>query len=376
MSDVTEAAPSDPPQVEGEPETPRSVDTTQGSNTGDVIEEPLDDRRDATDAAFADFDGSSPGCAVAVHDSDGSVHEAQYGTADLGIGVAIDETTVFDIGSVSKQMTAGAIALLVVEGELTLDDDFTDHVEELGPYDEVITVGDLMHHTSGLPDYIELLDAGDGDVTTMANALETISSDDGLPVIGPGVEFEYSNTNYVLLATIVERITSMSMAEFSADEIFEPLGMDATVLRDDQGVLLDDQAQGYVDDGEGWEPIGSSWRQTGDGAVHSTATDMLRWAELFLDEPGADGLGSAAWLDLMTTPGPVADGDDRYAGGLEVIGDGDDLTLRHGGSWIGYGSALTIRPSTGVAVAVACNLDGIDAEGLAETIYSAWAPDT
>lgn len=327
----------------------------------------------AIDAVFAEFDDTTPGCAVAVRDGRGDHHHAQFGMADLDADVPITVDTIFDIGSVSKQLTGGAIAVLVAEGDLALDDDITEFVPELGPLDEVITVGDLLHHTSGLPDYIEFLDAEDDDVTTMDDALDVIASEDGDPVALPGTEFEYSNTNYVLLASIIEQVSGSSMVDFSSTEIFEPLGMDRTVVRDDQGELLDGQAQGYDGSDGDWEPVGSSWRQTGDGAVHATPLELLRWADVLLGDPDEEStLGSTAWLDVMITPGPVADGDDRYGGGIEIVGDGDDLLLQHGGSWIGYSSALVMRPASGVAVAVACNIDGIDAENLAESTLDIW----
>lgn len=326
------------------------------------------------DAVFSDYGDDSPGCAVAVRLDDDEYLDAQYGLADVDADEPITDKTVFDIGSVSKQMTAGAVALLIIEDELALADDITELISGIGPYDDVITVSDLLHHTSGLPDYIEFLDAEDDDVTTMADALAVITSADGDPVVAPGDEFEYSNTNYVLLSVIVERTRSTSLVDFSATEIFEPLNMDATVVRDDQGLLLDDQAQGYVEDDDRWSPAGSSWRQTGDGAVHSTPLDLLLWTELFFDESADEGLGSDDWLNVMTSPGSVADGDDSYGGGLELIGNDDDLILRHGGSWIGYGSALVMKPSAGLAVAVACNIDGVDAEGLAAATLEIWAP--
>lgn len=340
-------------------------------NPSDGIEIRPSSERVAMDELFAGFDNDTPGCAVAVRFDDGTSLDAQYGMADLD-GDPITADTVFDIGSVSKQMTAGAVALLIVNGDLTLDDDIVDHVPELGPFPETITIGDLVHHTSGLPDYIDFLDAEDDEITTMVDALDVIASADGEPVVEPGIEFEYSNTNYVLLATIVERTTGMSMAEFSAGEIFEPLGMDATVVRDDQGTLLDRQAQGYAEDNDEWEPAGSSWRQTGDGAVHSTAADLLAWAELFLEESDEPGLGSPEWIEIMTAPGPVDDGADAYGGGLELIGEDDALTFGHGGSWIGYGSALVMQPSTSIAVAVTCNIDGVDAEGLVASTLAIW----
>ncbi|MCD9625650.1 serine hydrolase domain-containing protein [Rhabdothermincola salaria] len=336
-----------------------------------------------TAEVFADLDAGSPGCSVAVRHPEGTF-DLHVGAADVQEGVLIDRDTLFDVGSVSKQFTAGAIALLVVDGDLALDDDITELLPDLGRFDDTITVGDLLHHTSGLPDYISLLDAELDEPTTMADAVEVVVSDDGAPTAAPGERFEYSNTNYVLLALIVEAVTGRPFPDVVDTEILGQLGMSSSVVRDDQGVLLADQAPGYAfaddaettdDDGDGWVAIGSAWRQTGDGALHSTALELLRWAELFLLDPIAEeGLGSPAWLDVMLSPGPLADEDGtRYGGGLELT-DGDrGPVISHGGSWIGYSSAITMEPASGVAVAVTCNVDSDDAESRAAEVLDLWA---
>lgn len=340
---------------------------------------PADDRGARTAAAFDDLGEATLGCAVAVRHPDG-IYLDEFGSADLASGEAITESTVFDIGSVSKQITAGAVARLVVDGEVALDEPVADLLPEkvvgaealTDPSDE-ITVGDLLHHTIGLPDYVDLLDAEVDEVTTADDALEVLASEEGAPTADPGMEFEYSNTNYFLLGQVVEEVRGHSLVVDVAEEVFAPLGMDDSVIRDDQGQLGAGQARGYEPAEGGWRPVGSAWRQTGDGAVHSTASDLLRWAALFLDEPACDGLGSPVWLDVMVEPGPLTDVDGvGYAGGIEVVETQHGVLLRHGGSWIGYSSALVIDPTQGLAVAVTCNIDGFDAEDRADVVLEVW----
>jgi CubicO group peptidase (beta-lactamase class C family) len=334
-------------------------------------------RPDLTGASLGevlgDLGGDSPGCAVGVLIPD-AVLLAQGGLADLGAGEPIGPDTVFDVGSVSKQITAGAVALLVARGQVALDDDVADWLPELGPYEETITVADLLHHTSGLPDYVELLDADTEDVTTTDDAIDELVSPAGVPTFSPGKQFEYSNSNYLLLAEIVESVSGQSFPDFVAAEIFGPLGMVDSVVRDDQGTLLPGQAAGYEEGANGeWNEVGSAWRQTGDGAVHSTATDLLAWSELFVSDTEIGELGSGPWLDVMIEPGPVADGDGEYGGGLEISKDDrGDVRLAHGGSWIGYGSAIAMDPNEGVAAVVTCNIDGIDAEDRVDELMAVW----
>jgi CubicO group peptidase (beta-lactamase class C family) len=346
-----------------------------GDDTGDDQGSPFDGTEvaAATAAVFEEFGSTSPGCAVGVLRAGERFVDA-FGMADIDAGIALEPDSIFDIGSVSKQLTAGAIALAVLDGDLSLDDDVTSLVDEIGPFDQVVTVADLIHHTSGLPDYTVLLDADDDEVTTNADALATISGDGVALNFEPGAAFEYSNTNYVLMAEIVDRVSGQSLVEFSADRIFEPLGMSDSVVRDDQGELLEGQAQGYGDESDSgdWQAIGSSWRQTGDGAVHATVDDLLTWAELFLpDAIEADGgIGSSQWRALMLQPGPVADGGSAYAFGIGLEEDGELLT--HAGSWIGYSSSLAVRPADDLAVAVACNIDLLDADSLVASVMDIW----
>ncbi len=272
----------------------------------------------------------------------------------------------------SKQFTAGAIALAVLDGDLALDDNVFDIIDGVAPsYDGVVTIDDLVHHTSGLPDYTELLDADDDEVTTMQDALDVMRADDFVPDFEPGTAFDYSNTNYVLMAEVIQQVTGQSFVEYSAERIFEPLAMNHSVVRDDQGDLLDGQAQGYINDGE-WVPAGSSWQQTGDGAVHSTVGDVLNWAELFFgDSPAPDGeVGSADWLLLMLQPGSADDDGTPYAFGISLEQDGDLLT--HAGAWTGYSSSLAVRPNDELAVVVLCNIDDLDADELASNVMDVW----
>lgn len=332
---------------------------------------PDDELLAQTSAIFAEYDGDGPGCVVGIRWS-GESHVMAFGMADVDAAEPLTFESIFDIGSVSKQFTAGAIALLVTDGDLALDTEVSSIVN-IEPFGASVSVSDLVHHTSGLPDYTELLDAEDDEVTTNDDVIKLVAADGFEPAFDPGTAFEYSNTNYVLLSRVVADVSGESLVDFSATRIFEPLGMSNSVVRDDQGDLLDGQAQGYGDDGGSWTPVGSSWQQTGDGAIHATIPDLLRWADLFL--PGASdvggGLGSPVWQQQMLEPGKVDDDGSQYAFGIGIE-DGGNI-LAHAGSWIGYSSALTIEPSADVAVAVSCNIDDIDADELSREVLAVWA---
>ena len=311
-------------------------------------------------------EADEPGCAVsAVVDGD-VVFEGGHGTADLATGEAVDATTTFDIASVSKQFTAAAVYLLADRGDLSLDDEVHEHLPELPDYGAPITLDELVHHTSGLTDYTELLaeDFDDADVTTTAQALDALAVADDL-AFEPGTTFEYSNTNYFLLGQVVERVDGRTLAEFLADEVFAPLGMDQTVVRDDADLVVDDGAEGYAADGEGgFAPNTTNWEQAGDGAVWSSVRDLQRWAanlETF-------AVGGPALRAGLLTPGPVPDEDGYGYGGGLTLGDG---LIEHSGAWAGFSSEFLVAPDSSTSVVVLCNRDDAEVYDLALEVLDA-----
>ena len=166
------------------------------------------------DKVFAAFDRpASPGCAVGVV-RDGSLAYARgYGQASVELQVPITPRTVFDIGSVSKQVTATSILLLAEDGRLTLDDDIQKYLSEVPAYDRPITIRHLLTHTSGLRDYTNLLALADydsRDITTVAQALAMVARQRGTD-FAAGDRFRYNNTGFFLASLIVERVSGQSL---------------------------------------------------------------------------------------------------------------------------------------------------------------------
>ena len=165
---------------------------------------------------MAEWDrADSPGCAIAVVQEGKTVFKRGYGQANLDHGVPITSRTVFDIGSVSKQFTAAAIALLVQQGRLSLDDDVRKHIPEMPEYDEPVLVRQLVHHTSGVRDYLTVMSlAGleDQNVYTLDDVVQMIARQRKLN-FEPGAEYTYSNSGYMLLAEIVERVSGQELRQ-------------------------------------------------------------------------------------------------------------------------------------------------------------------
>ena len=182
---------------------------------------------------FADLDRKdSPGCALGVLREGVVVYARGYGMANLEHAIAISPSSVFDIGSMSKQFTALSVALLAREGRLSLDDDIRKHLPEMPAYAEPITIRHLLHHTSGLRDYTTYMSLAGWrteDVATDEEAFDLITRQKGLNH-RPGHEYLYCNTGYFLLSQIVRRVSGQSLRDFADARIFRPLGMATTAL--------------------------------------------------------------------------------------------------------------------------------------------------
>src|SRR5467141_1572966 len=202
----------------------------------------------AVDEIFVDLTkAGSPGCALGVYHEGKMVYSKGYGLANLEQDVPITPQSVFDIGSTSKQFTAASIVLLEKQGKLSINDDVRKYIPELPEYGQKVTIVQLLNHTSGLRDYLTLMDlAGmhiDG-VTTDEDALQIISRQKALN-FAPGSDWLYSNTGFFLLSVIVKRVSGKPLREFAGENIFTPLAMTHTQFRDDHTSLIADRALAY-----------------------------------------------------------------------------------------------------------------------------------
>lgn len=286
-----------------------------------------------------------PGCSVAVGHRGEVVYAEGFGTADLGTGAPITADTSFDIGSTSKQFTGLAVLLAARQGDLDLGDDIRRWVPELPDYGRPpVRLGQMLHHESGLPDYVDLLlDAGFDytDRTTVQDALDVLASRPRLDFV-PGTSWAYSNSGYFLLAVALERATGLGLPDYLAANVFGPLDL-AMVM--DLVTPIDGEAISYERADGGWVVGDSPWEQVGDGAVQTTASELVVWADSWTTAPfGEDVL--AAQLDGV----PNGEGG-RYGAGIDIYPD----HLEHAGAWGGFTTEFLVDPEQRVAVAVTCN---------------------
>jgi CubicO group peptidase (beta-lactamase class C family) len=340
------------------------------ASAGAAATQPLPpEQRQLVDKVFAAFDkGDSPGCALAVYRNGEMAYARGYGLASLEHRAPITPKTVFDIGSTSKQFTAYSILLLERDGKLSLDDDVRKHVPELQPLEPVVTIRHLMLHTSGLRDYLTLWALAGMKTenwTTQADAVR-LAARQRRGNFPAGAEWLYSNTGYLLLGEIVQRVSGQSLSEFAAARIFSPLGMAHTFFLDNHTEIVPGRATGYGPrEGGGFSVDMSNFEQTGDGAVQTTVEDLLRWDSNFYEPKVGDRL----LLERAQTVGTLATGKKlNYAAGL-MIGSYRGLpTVRHGGAWAGYRADLLRFPTAKTSVACLCNLASANPSALADSV--------
>jgi CubicO group peptidase (beta-lactamase class C family) len=314
---------------------------------------------DKVDKIFADWNTtSSPGCALAIVRDGSILYEHGYGMANLELGIAITPQSVFDIGSVSKQITAMAILLLEQEHKLSLDDDVRKYLPEIPDYGSKITIRHMLHHTSGLRNYDDLFDLEgipEADLTTDRDAMELIVRQKGVN-FKPGDEFVYSDTNYFLMSQMVKRITGQTLRQFAQDRIFGPLGMTSTHFHDDHTMIVPRRATGYAPhQGGGFEMDMSNFEQLGDGSVMTTVEDLFKWDQNF-EHPQ---VGGADAIRQLTTPGVLNNGQAvPYAMGLFMDRYRGLNWVHHSGEWVGYRAALSRFPHQHFSTLVLCNCVG------------------
>lgn len=315
------------------------------------------------DAAFAPWNrADTPGCAVAVVHNGHVIHQRGYGMANLDYGIAITPDTVFYIASVSKQFTAAAVALLAEEGRISLDDDIRKYVPEIPAYQQPIRVRHLIHHTSGLRDYLELWSkAGHGyaDSITEAEAIALIARQDSLEFT-PGSTYNYSNSGYFLLSVIVKRASGKPLSQYAQEKIFAPLGMRNTHFHDDRSRIVPNRASAYfkrkAEQGGGLGVFLTSYDLVGDGGVLTTVRDMVRWDRNFYrNELGARG---AALITQLQSTEPLIDGTPgQYAFGLLPREIGGMQAIGHPGTFIGFNADYVRIPGQRTSMITLCNGD-------------------
>jgi len=319
-------------------------------------------REDLSGQIKALFDTSdtpdTPGGFAAAVIKDGQVlFQGAYGFADSEHKVPFTVQTVSDLASVAKQFTGFAVATLVQQKRLSLDDDIRRYLPELPDFGDTITVRHLLHHTSGIRDWVGLVKLSgryDEDVITDEFLMRLVLNQKDLN-FRPGERFQYSNTGYFLLANIVSRVTGKPFAEWMRDNVFLPLGMTDTFFSDDHRAIVPNRASPYRKYGNGaLQNSNSNLEAYGSSSLFSTLADMLKWVSNFETRR----LGGPEVWDMMLQRGVLNNGKTvNYGFGLSINGNDGSLNFGHGGSWAGYLSQVTYYPDLHLGYVFMTNRD-------------------
>ena len=273
-----------------------------------------------------------------------------YGSASLEWDIPNTPATKFRLGSLTKQFTAASILLLEEGGKLKLDDPLNKYIPDAPAAWDKITIFNLLTHTSGIPNFTSLPEYTSLKLqeTPVAKTVATVR--DKPLDFAPGEKMSYSNSGYLVLGYVIERITGGSYEKFVTDNLFTPLGMKDSGY-DSNTAIIPRRAAGYTPSRTG--PLNAAFIHMSiphaAGALYSTTEDLLRW------ELGLFGgkLISATSLSKMTTPFK-----NDYAFGLTVQTVAGRKVIQHGGGIEGFNTLLAYYPDSKVTVAVLANING------------------
>ena len=325
------------------------------------------------DLIFAAYPSDAPGCAVGVERAGTLLFAKGYGAADVEAMRPFTPESKVYMASVSKQVTAMAVLLLVEDGRLRLTDPVRKYIPELPAYADEVTVAQLLNHTSGIRDYftVGVFDGfGDDHVYTEAGVLDILAKQQALNFT-PGSEFLYSNSGYVLASIIVQRISGQRLDDFARARIFTPLGMTGSKFQHIHTATIADKANGYERRGDRWQVSNSYLDVVGDGGLYSSVHDMLQWLAN-LDRPQ---VGAKA-LDLMRASAELNDGSPSgYGMGLETsVFRGREL-VQHSGALVGYRTADWWFPKERLGIVVLCNRADARPGELAARVAAVFLPE-
>jgi CubicO group peptidase (beta-lactamase class C family) len=330
---------------------------------------------------------TAPGAAVLVIRHGEPVFRRGYGVTDLRTLRPIDAETDFRLASFTKQFTAMCIMLLVHDGKLHYDDHLTDLFPEFPAYGLPITIRSLLDHTSGLPDYEEILsrqypNTPDDQIPQIHDAgVLKLLEQQTAPKFPAGSKWEYSNSGYVVLGLIVEKVSGKPFGEVLEERIFMPLHMTGTLAYEKGKNVVPHRAYGHTKEKDGWsETDQSSTSATlGDGGIYSSLDDLVKWDLALRDHTL---LTEAEMRPALSLVGPT-NGSAKNADGSPVsYGFGWYLDPYHGhkrmwhsGETVGFRTMIQRFPEDELSIMVLANRADINPGELALKVADLYLGD-
>ena len=330
---------------------------------------------------------NAPGAAVLVVRNGRTVFSHGYGVTDLRTLHKIDAHTNFRLASFTKQFTAACIMLLAHDGKLRYDDQLNDFFPQFPAYGKSITVRNLLNHTSGLPDYEDILmkqyegtppeqipqtlDAG------VLKLLEAQTSGK----FPAGSKWEYSNSGYAILAMIVEKASGKPFGQFLQERVFTPLGMKHTLAYEKGKNVVLHRAYGHTMEDNGFQETDQSPTSAvlGDGGIYSSLEDLARWDRALRDHT----LLSEAEMQPALTAVSPADGPARtpegqtlsYGFGWFLDPYSGHKRMFHDGSTVGFRTTIQRFPDDNLTIVVLANHADADPQALALKVADLYLGD-
>ena len=279
---------------------------------------------------------------IFIKEKDNVILKKSYGLANRATGEKLNENSIFELASLSKQFTATGIILLARQKKISYNDKLTDYFPELN-FCKDVTIKNLLNHSSGIPEYFGIMmkNSDKSKIATNKDVIQILSKNVDSLNFTPNDKYQYSNTNYLLLASIIERVTKMSYADFMKKSIFEPLNLKNTFIynRRYKPRNIENYAYGYVlgDKQNITLPDSLSYLNyvtlldgiVGDGMVNSTIKDLKKWDESITNYK----LINPEEFEYIKKMDTLNNGEiNTYSFGWNF----NDSVMNHSGSWPGY----------------------------------------
>lgn len=299
------------------------------------------------------------------------VYKKSFGIANEETKQPLNENSIFEIASITKQFTAMAIMMLYENGKLNLDDNISKFIPELAFYDG-ITIKHLLNHTSGLPDYMELFEKifDKSKIATNKDIITIFAQKQPKVIFAPNTKQEYCNTGYALLASIIEKVSGETYPNFLQKAIFKPLKMNRSFVykRRLAPKKIDNYAYGYVySDSLKKYALPDDLKETkyvilldgvvGDGGINSTVNDLLKWDRALYTNKLLSKKGMKEIFNLTTLNNNTKI---KYGYGWQIDNHAEfGKIVYHGGGWPGYATFFARHITDDKTIIILQNHDNI-----------------
>lgn len=317
-----------------------------------------------------------PGLTVGVVKNDTLIYHNSAGCMNLEYDIPFNDSTIFGLASVTKQFTSACIGILENQGKLSVNDDVRKYIPELSIYSDTIRIKHLLNHTSGIRNHNVLLDLKGFDYEhqgyTNRMIQELMFKQNGVNNL-PGEKMLYSNTNYVLLALIIERVSKMKLHEFAKQELFDPLKMTSTFYKSNLEEVIKNRAYSYYKSKEIYQQPKSLTLCVGAGGMESSIENLAKWSSVFLNPKHSFSYLSdfITELDTLNNGTPMT-----HARGMFVSPYKDYVTFNHSGRDLGMRSQFICVPKKNLAIVIYTNSENINAVNISYQILDLFLEDS